>query len=566
MYEPVRDSGGNGMKFFRMFLSACAILAASAWLHEADAQIVERVIPGDPIALDSGKVAGKLLDSGVRGYFGVPYAAAPTGALRWREPQPVRPWSGVYNADRFAPECIQILRPHNINHYFGEEATSEDCLYLNLWIPPNATADSRLPVILWIYGGGLSIGSAGMANYSGEKLAEKGVVYVSLGYRVGAFGFMSLPQLTAESPFHASGNYGYLDQVAALRWIQKNIQRFGGDPTRVTVMGQSAGAGSAFSLQASPAAKGLFHRIVGMSGGGLRSGVDLPTQQEAEATGLELQKALRVDSLEALRNVPADRILAVQAEFQLGGTAGTVRFRPNLDSHFMPRQPRETFAAGEQIDVPLLLGFTRDESSNELRAANDLEQFQAAARKYFGERSSEFQRLYPATETDVSAVGAQAARDGGMATSMRNWAHAQMKKGRQPAYLYMFARAHSYAPGVIIADLNPQSAGAYHSSEIPFFLLTLDAYNRIRPTRAWTEKDRALATTLSDVLVAFASNGVPQTPSLRLTRFDAQHERLVEFGDEVKVISFNKPRMEFFSTVNAPGAVGPAPVPRTPRD
>jgi para-nitrobenzyl esterase len=566
MYEPVRDSDGSGMKSFRTSISACAVLAAFAWLNEAAAQIVERAIPGDPIALDSGKVAGKLLNSGVRGYFGVPYAAAPTGALRWREPQPVTPWSGVYNADRFAPECIQILRPHNINHYFGEEATSEDCLYLNLWIPPNATADSRLPVILWIYGGGLSIGSAGMANYSGEKLAEKGVVYVSLGYRVGAFGFMSHPQLTAESPFHASGNYGYLDQVAALRWIQRNIRRFGGDPTRVTVMGQSAGAGSAFSLQASPAAKGLFHRIVGMSGGGMRFGVDLPTQQEAEATGLELEKALRVDSLEALRNVPADRILAVQAEFQLGGTAGTVRFRPNLDSHFMPRQPRETFAVGEQIDVPLLLGFTRDESSNELRLAKNLQQFQEAARKYFGERSSEFLRLYPATETDVSAIGAQAARDGGMATSMRSWARAQMQKGRQPAYLYMFAHAHSYTPGVTIADLNPQSAGAYHSSEIPFFLLTLDAYNRIRPTRSWTEKDRALASTMSDILVAFASNGVPQIPSLRMTRFDAQRESLVEFGDEVKVISFNKARMEFFSTVNAPGAVGPATVPRAPRD
>ena len=324
-------------------------------------------------------------------------------------------------------------------------------------------------------------------------------------------------------------------------------------------MGQSAGAGSAFSLQASPAARGLFHRIVGMSGGGMRFGVELPTQLQAEASGLELEKALGVDSLEALRNIPADRILAAQAEFQLGGTAGTVRFRPNLDAHFMPKQPRETFAAGEQNDVPLLLGFTRDESSNELRAAKDLAQFREAASKYFGDRSGEFLRLYPATETDVSAVGAQAARDGGMATSMRSWAYGQMKKGRQPVYLYMYSHEHSYAPGAVIADLNPQSAGAYHSSEIPFFLLTLDAYNRIRPTRAWTDQDHALAATMSEVLIAFASSGNPQTPSLRLPRFDARREQLIEFGDEVKVISFNKPRMEFFSTVNAPGAVGPAP-------
>ena len=542
------------------------MMAALAWHPEARCQVVERAIAGDPVTVDSGKVAGKLLASGVRAYFGVPYAAPPTGALRWREPQPVKPWNGVYNADRFAPECIQILRPHDINHYFGEEATSEDCLYLNLWVPPAASASTRLPVVLWIYGGGLSIGSAAMANYSGEQLAAKGVVYVSVGYRVGAFGFMAHPELTSESPFHASGNYGYLDQVAALRWIQKNIHRFGGDPSRVTVMGQSAGAGSAFSLQASPAAEGLFHRIVGMSGGGMRFGVDLPKQQEAESTGLELEKALRVDSLEALRNVPADRILAVQAEFQLGGTAGTVRFRPNLDSHFMPKQPREAFAAGEQHDVPLLLGFTRDESSNDLRAAKDLGQFREAATKYFGERSADFLRLYPATDANVAAVGAQAARDGGMATSMRSWAHGQMKAGRQPVYLYMFSREHSYAPGVTFADLNPRAAGAYHSSEIPFFLNTLDAYNRVRPTRAWTDQDRALAITMSDVLVAFASSGDPKTSSLRLPRFDSKREPLMEFGDEVKVIFFDKKRMDFFSTVNAPGAVGPAPTPRLPRD
>ena len=554
------------MKFRKTYINVCAALAALAWWPQSWAQIVERPIPGDPIPLDSGKVAGKTLDSGVRAYLGVPYAAPPTGAWRWREPQPVKPWSGVYNADRFAPECIQILRPHDINHYFGEEATSEDCLYLNLWIPANATAESRLPVILWIHGGGLTIGSAAMANYSGENLAGKGVVFVSLGYRVGAFGFMAHPTLTAESPFHASGNYGYLDQLAALRWIGRNIRHFGGDPGRVTVMGQSAGAGSAFSLQASPAAKGLFHRIVGMSGGGLRFGVDLPTQQEAEASGLELEKALRVDSLQKLRNIPADRILAVQAEFQLGGTAGTVRFRPNLDSLFMPKQPRETFAAGRQNDVPLLIGFTRDESSNELRTATDLSRFREAAKKYFGERSDEFLRLYPSTEADISKVGAQAARDGGMATSMRSWAYAQIVKGKAPVYIYMYAHPHSYAPGVSFADLDPQLAGAYHSSEIPFFLQTLDAYDRIRPTRAWTERDRLLAATLSDVLIAFASQGNPQTASVRIPRFDARREQLIEFGDPIRMISFNKPRMEFFSTVNAPGAVGPAAAPRTPRD
>ena len=304
------------------------------------AQVVDTPVPDDPVVIDSGRIAGKLLQSGVRAYWGVPFAAPPVGELRWREPQPVQSWRGVYNADRFAPECMQILRPHNINHYFGEEATSEDCLYLNIWTPPGSTPDSKAPVIVWIYGGGFSIGSASMPNYGGENLAKKGVVYVAIAYRVGALGFMAHPALTASSAHASSGNYGHLDQVAALNWIRRNIARFGGDPERVTVMGQSAGASSAFSLQVSPLARGLFHRIVGMSGGGLRAGVEPQTQQQAERSGLELEKALKVDSLAALRNVPADRIVDAQAEFQLGGTAGTVRFAPNVDARFMPRTPR----------------------------------------------------------------------------------------------------------------------------------------------------------------------------------------------------------------------------------
>ena len=237
----------------------------------------------------------------------------------------------MYHADRFAPECTQILRPHNINHYFGEEAVSEDCLYLNIWAPPKSAASATAPVIVWMYGGGLSIGSASMANYDGENLARKGVVYVSIAYRIGALGFMAHPELTRDPVGTVPATTDISIRSRRLQWIQRNIERFGGDPKRVTVAGQSAGAGSAFSLQASPLARGLFHGIVGMSGGGLRMGADPIPQSEAEQSGLELQKVLKVGSLDDLRQVPADRILAAQAEFQLGGTAGTVRFRPNID-------------------------------------------------------------------------------------------------------------------------------------------------------------------------------------------------------------------------------------------
>jgi para-nitrobenzyl esterase len=560
---PPRATGNLATKLctFVVFIHALVLALTATSLR---AQVIEAPVSGDPIELDSGKVAGKLLTSGVRAYLGIPYAAAPTQDLRWREPQVIRSWQGIYNADRFAPECIQILRPHNINHYFGEEATSEDCLYVNVWASPGAAENARRPVIVWLHGGGFSIGSASMPNYGGENLAAKGVVYVTVAYRLGAFGFMAHPELTVSSAHRSSGNYGHLDQLAALHWVQRNISRFGGDPSRVTLIGQSAGAASAFSLQASPLGKGLFHRIVGMSGGGLRAGSDPATQAEAENSGLELQKSLKVESLAELRNLPADRILAMQAEFQLGAIGGPVRFRPNLDAYFMPRTPREVFASGEQHDVPVLLGFTRDESSNDLRTATTTEAFTAAARRYFGERSDEFLRLYPIS-AGVAAMGAAAVRDGGMATSMRSWALGQLAKGRSPAYIYMYSHPHPYAPGAAFADLDPAKAGAYHSSEVPYFLLTQDVYNRIRRTRDWKEYDRRLADVMSDALVAFASSGDPTTASLKFPPFDLRHERLVEFGDEVRVASFNKARMRFFEQVDMPGVVGPA-APRLPRD
>lgn len=535
------------------------MVLAFALPRDGIAQIVEKPIPNDPVTIDAGAISGKLLSSGVRAYFGVPYAAPPVVDLRWREPHPVPSWRGVYHADRFAPQCIQILRPSNINHYFGHEATSEDCLYLNIWAPPGSDAKSKAPVIVWIHGGGFTIGSPSMANYGGENLAKKGVVYVSIAYRLGGFGFMAHPALTAESARGASGNYGFLDQIAALQWIQKNIAKFGGDPSRVIVAGQSAGAGSAFALQTSPLAKGLIHGIVGMSGGGVRAGADPVPLQEAEKAGLEMQRAMQVSSLQELRAVPADRLLAAQAEFQLGGTAGTVRFRPAVDGYFWTRAPREVFAAGEQVDVPLVLGFTRDESSNELRSSTSVDAYQAAARKYFGARADEFLRLYPVTgEVGVAEIGAQAARDGGMATSIRSWAVAQRQKGREPVYIYMYAHGHPYASGARFADLNPATAGAYHTSEVPYFLLTQDVYNRLRETRAWTEADRRLADQMSDLLIAFARTGRPRTDALQLPAFDS-NEVVTVLDTQVSTFRFDPKRMEFFETVDAPGAVGPAP-------
>src|SRR5262245_37138026 len=212
--------------------------------------------PISPIQTEGGLIAGKVLPSGVRAWFGIPFAKAPTQDLRWKPPQPIR-WTGVWNADRKMPECIQVLRPHDINHYFGEEATSEDCLYMNVWAPPGAKAGDNLPVIVFIYGGGSTIGSSGMANYDGETMAKRGAVFVNFNYRVGILGFMAHPELSKEQGGH-SGNYAYLDQNAALKFINQNIAKFGGDPSKVVITGQSAGAGSVVQQTFSPLSKGLF--------------------------------------------------------------------------------------------------------------------------------------------------------------------------------------------------------------------------------------------------------------------------------------------------------------------
>ncbi|MDB5684510.1 MAG: carboxylesterase family protein, partial [Sphingomonas bacterium] len=302
-----------------------------------------------PIAVDGGEIEGVALASGVDAWLGVPFAAPPVRDLRWKPPQPVAAWRGLFHADRPAPECLQPLRGSHQNHYFGEEATSEDCLYLNIWAPRGAR---KAPVIVWIYGGGFNIGSASMANYSGEPLAAAGVVRVNLAYRVGPLGFLAHPALTAESGYGGSGNYGLMDQIAGLQWVRRNIARFGGDPDNVTIVGQSAGSMSVALLQMSPLARGLFARAVGMSGspfGGMLGPIPLA---KAEAQGVALQKELGASSLAALRAEPGDRVTA----------ATTSRDAIVRDGHVVTGSAEEVFAARRHSDVPILIGYTRDES------------------------------------------------------------------------------------------------------------------------------------------------------------------------------------------------------------
>lgn len=534
------------------YFGLLAMLVASPAL----AQIVATPIPEDPIAIDSGAVSGKVLASGVKAYFGIPFAAPPLGDLRWRDPQKVEAWRGVYHADRMAPECIQVLRRHNLNHYFGEEATSENCLYLNLWTSAGAKPGAKLPVVVWIYGGGFTLGSSGMAMYDGENVAKRGTIFVSFNYRVGILGNLAHPELTAESPHHASGNYGFLDQVAALQWIKRNIAQFGGDPDNVTITGQSAGAMAVSALEASPLAKDLFNRGFAMSLSMFDNRFKFPNLPEAEKTGLEVQSALGAASLAEMRLIQADKILAIQKDCQLG-CAGTISVSPDVDGYFLPDTVPNVFAAGKQNDVATVSGFTRDESSNDLRTAANLEGYIAAARKLYGDQADRFLALYPAkTDDEARAMGLLAAREGLVEAGTRNWAIAQRKTGKAPFYVYMFSRVHPFAADVQIFD-SPQKIGAYHTSDVPYWFQTQDAFNRFRTTRVWTEFDRALSERMIDSLVAFARTGNPSTPGTAWPQWTPETQKYLEFGDDTGVREEDRVRMEFHTPANV--------TPSTPR-
>ena len=452
--------------------------------------------------IDSGAIAGKVLASGVKAYLGIPFAAPPVRELRWREPQPVKPWKGVYHADRKMPECMQVLRPHNINHYFGEEPTSEDCLYMNVWAPPSAKAGAKLPVIVFIYGGGGTIGSSGMANYDGEQVAKRGAVFVNFNYRVGILGFLVHPELTQEQGGH-SGNYGYLDQNAALKWINRNIAKFGGDPAKVVISGQSAGAGSVAQQMFSPLSKGLFRGAIMWSGCNWSGGNAPPATAAAgrgtpagpgggggnalaaaERNGLEIQKALKANSLDEMRQVAADRIIGIQAESQVGVSVSGFRAGGVIDGYFSPKPQAEILAAHEINDVPIIASFTHDEANIALKQAKTVDEYRATAAKLFGDAADEFLKLYPVSSAaEIPAVAQDAANDSAGLRNSCNCASLQAQYNKSAAYIMTFARKHPYTPGVKIADQDIATVGAYHTSEIPYFFGTLDAFNLFRSTR-----------------------------------------------------------------------------------
>lgn len=504
----------------------------------------------DRVVIDTGPVEGKRLDKGVTAFLGIPYAAPPVRDLRWKDPQPAPAWKDTFHADRFGPQCMQPQRGLLTNQYSGAEVTSEDCLYLNVWTGP---ALKKAPVIVYIHGGGFFIGSSSMPLYGGEEVSKQGAVFVNFNYRTGVLGFMAHPELSAESPHKSSGNYGILDQVAALKWVRRNIARFGGDPDNVTIVGQSAGSMSVLLLQASPLTRGLFHRAVGMSGGMGAGPGATPPLSIAEGEGVKLQSYLKAANLEQLRAMPADRILAPRIPD--GPKVGV-----NVDGYLLKQTPEAAFANGAQNDVPLILGFAHDESFGGFGEVHGLDDYRAKAATRFGDQAAAFLELYPANSDAEAVTQARAAdRDSTMAAGMAQWAEAQLAHGRNRVFTYQFDHPHSFAPNVKITDLDPATAGSYHTSEVPFWLGTLDSFNKYRTTRAWTSADRALSLMMTRSLVAFAKTGNPDTADIRWPTYDPKAPTLVDIGGRPQIAPWpDRRKFTFFRSLSGPVTAGGA--------
>lgn len=444
------------------------------------------------VRIASGVLSGKWESNGVRVFEGIPYAAPPVGGLRWKEPRPVKPWQGVRDATEFGNRPMQEYVWDDM--IFRSKQASEDCLYLNVWTGARGVGD-KLPVFVYFHGGGLFAGDGSEPRYDGTSLASKGIIVVTINYRLGIFGFFAHPALTKESSHHASGNYGFLDQVAALKWVRENISAFGGDPARVTIGGQSAGSRSVSGQMASPLAKGLFLRATGESGS-MMGITPIPTLAEAERNGLAFADAAGAATLDGLRKIPADRLLAEAARSGFG-------FGAIVDGYFLPEQPAEIYETGKQADIPLLAGWNSAEVSwQTLLGKEELtrEHYEAFLRRSYGDRFSDILRLYPDSTAGLLLQSAtDLASDRYIAYGTWKWIDVHGKTDGYPVYRYLYAHWS-----------DATALGAVHSSELP---LVFGSLGRVGGHR-WTANDFKVSDLMQRYFVNFIKTGNPNGAGL----------------------------------------------------
>lgn len=516
----------------KKFSFAAAVVLVATLAH---AEVREANVTG-------GKVTGVAGD-GIVSFKGIPFAAPPVGDLRWKAPQPVKPWSGVKDASKWAPACIQD--PMFPQIFAAPAEVSEDCLYLNVWTPAK-TAGDELPVMVWIYGGGFVGGQTSAPIYEGTKLAKKGIVLVSVAYRLGAFGFLAHPELSKESG-KGSGNYGLQDQIAGLQWVKANIAKFGGDPGKVTIFGESAGGISVSMLAASPAAKGLFRRAISESGGSFggarytnEGGMNVPALKVAEARGQVFLAKLGASSISAARALGADAI-------QKGvppGLGGTDTFWPVFDGNVLPGDQYELYQAKRFNDTAILVGTNSDEGALFIQAPMKPAQFEQMVRGGYGARADEILSAYPhATDAEASKSAKDIMRDSTFAWHTWAWAMLQSEKGKGKAFVYYYDHRTPKQPN-----------GASHGSEIAYVFRTLSAPGAALLAGldgAPRPEDNRMSDLVSSYWTNFAKTGDPNGPGLPPWPVFSTSDQQVMFLDDAQPGARPTPNMTEIKALDA---------------
>jgi len=476
------------------------------------------------VKVEEGVLEGITLSSGVESFRGIPFAKPPVGDLRWKEPQAAEHWSGIRKADHFGYSPMQ--KPIYGDMRFRSPGISEDCLYLNVW-RPKTLGSGKLPVLVYFYGGGFNAGDGSENRYDGESFAKEGLIVVTVNYRLGIFGFFAHPALTEESPKHASGNYGLLDQHAALVWVKKNIAAFGGDPDAVTIGGESAGSMSVSAQMTSPLSKGLFKRAIGQSGSvfNLRYGTASITEQEQQGTAFATR--INAEGLDKLRKIPAAELLDKASE------PGAFATRLIVDGYFLPKSPLAIFEAGEQSKVPLLAGWTSTEAPYTAYMGKlypSPENYEKLVRAQYDLKADEVLKLYPGkTEAEVIRSATALGSDNFIVYSTWKWLDLQRKNSGQPVYVYIFGKprppmqpAYRDAQTGLAGGITKKSAqeakekspqplpGAFHASDIEYLLGNLQSNDVF----AWTEDDYKVSKLGQQYFINFIKTGDPNGKGL----------------------------------------------------
>ncbi|MBN2772841.1 MAG: carboxylesterase family protein [Prolixibacteraceae bacterium] len=468
------------------------------------------------VRVENGLIKGTTED-GITSFKGIPFAEPPIGELRWKPPQPVKNWEGVLEANKFAPASMQ---PNLAVLGYLNYGMSEDCLYLNIWKPENSP-EKKLPVLVWIHGGGFIVGSTSQAITTGEQLAKKDIVVVSIAYRLGKLGFLAHPELSAESENHTSGNYGFLDQIAALKWIQKNIEAFDGDPDNITIFGESAGGQSVSVLCASPLAKNLFHKAICMSGGafmpaGLKNDFDsFKYLEDAESDGLKYTKSLGTNSLADLRNLDPQKFVGTLND----STAGILV----VDGYVIPDELYSLYDKGIYNDVPVIIGNTSGEGYLFILTANDSE-YEKNTLKHYGPNANKILELYPAGDKETTRKSmSELFRDTYFGWQTYIWATLQTKTGISPVYAYYFNQSQPASAVTMLV----KSQDAYHGSDCVYVFDHLDQ----DPNFKYSDDDKNLSKAMVDYWVNFARYGNPNGEGLpQWPAFNTENQKVMIFN------------------------------------